>query len=80
MEAIGGMQTSIFAVGLGLISLAALLFLATWALVIKKPGYLVGTITMLWFKTLAQVIGAGLILLIMGAANQLLETALFWRR
>jgi hypothetical protein len=74
------MAIPIFATGLALILLGALLFLASWALVIKKPGFLLGTITMLWFKTLAQVMGTGLILLILGAADQVLETALFWRR
>jgi hypothetical protein len=74
------MANPIFGVGLSLILLGALLFLATWVVVIRKPGFLLGTITMLWFKTLAQVMGTGLILLIIGAASQLLQTALFWRR
>ena len=74
------MTISVFGVGLGLILLGILLFLATWAVVIKKPKYLLGTITMIWFKILRQVISAGLILLMLGEANQLLTTFLFWRR
>jgi hypothetical protein len=74
------MAIPIFEAGLALILLGSLLFLASWALVVKKPGFLLGTVTMLWFKMLARVIGTGLILLILGAADQVLETALFWRQ
>jgi hypothetical protein len=79
-EALTAMPTSVFSVGFSLILLGTLFFLATWAIVIKKPNYLLGTITMLWFKTLRQVISVGLILLILGEANQLLTTFLSWRR
>lgn len=74
------MAIPIFTTGVVLILLGSLLFLASWILVVKNPAFLVGTITMLWFKTLTQVVGAGLILAILGAADQIFVTALFWRR
>ena len=79
-EAMTSMTISVFGVGFGLILLATLLFLSTWATIIKKPNYLLGSITMLWFKILSQIISVGLILLILEEANQLLTTFLFWRR
>ena len=73
------MTISVFEVGLGLISLASFFFLATWAFMIWKPNYLLGTITMIWFNTLTRVTSVGLTLLILGEADQLLKTFLFWR-
>lgn len=70
----------VFRVGLGLIFVASFVFLGSWALVIWKPKYLLGNVTMLWFKTMRQAIFAGLILLVLGELNQLLTTFLFWRR
>jgi hypothetical protein len=75
-----GTMTPIFRVGFALILLGSLFFLGTWAIVIRKPKYLLGTITMLWFKTLARVVGVGLLLLILAEADQMLTTYLFWRR
>jgi hypothetical protein len=60
------MAISVFRVGFGLILLASCFFVGTWALVIWRPKYLLGTVTMLWFRTIKQVIMVGLILLIMG--------------
>jgi len=74
------MATPVFGVGLALIFAASLAFVGSWALVIWKPKYLLGSVTMLWFRTMKQVILAGLILLVLAELNQLLTTFLFWRR
>jgi hypothetical protein len=73
-------STTLLTVGSLLIGLGLLAFGATYSLLVKKPEFLLGSLTMLWFRCLTWIVITGLSLLGLEALHQVIFTVLFWRR
>jgi hypothetical protein len=58
--------------GIGLVVSSGVLYAATWALVVWKPKYLVGNISILWFKALLRTLTFGLVILVLAAAERII--------
>lgn len=72
-------QNVLLAVGCALVAVSIILYAATWSLMILKPGWLLGNITMLWLRALVRTLTVGLIVILLGALDEIVATALFWR-
>jgi hypothetical protein len=72
-------QNVLLAVGCALVAVSIVLYAATWSLMILKPGWLLGNITMLWLRALVRTLTVGLIVILLGALDEIVATALFWR-
>jgi hypothetical protein len=72
-------QNVLLAVGCALVAVSIVLYVATWSLMILKPGWLLGNITMLWLRALVRTLTVGLIVILLGALDEIVATALFWR-
>ena len=72
-------QNVLLAVGCALVAVSMVLYAATWSLMILKPGWLLGNITMLWLRALVRTLTVGLIVILLGALDGIVATALFWR-
>ena len=72
-------QNELLAVGCALVAVSIVLYAATWSLMILRPGWLLGNITMLWFRALVRTLTVGLIVILLGALDEIVATALFWR-
>jgi hypothetical protein len=72
-------QNVLLAVGCALVAASIVLYAATWGLMILKPGWLLGNITMLWLRALVRTLTIGLIVVLLGALDEIVATVLFWR-
>lgn len=73
-------QNVLLAVGCALVAVSLVLYYAaTWSLMILKPGWLLGNITMLWLRALVRTLTVGLVVILLGALDEIVATALFWR-
>jgi hypothetical protein len=72
-------QNVLLAVGCALVAVSMVLYAATWSLMILKPGWLLGNITMLWLRALVRTLTVGPVVILLGALDEIVATALFWR-
>jgi hypothetical protein len=67
-------------VGAVLAGTAGALFLLTWFVMARFPSkVLLGGVEALWLRCLVRAVYVGLLVIVLGVLNKLLETALFWR-
>ncbi len=71
---------AIWHLGCGLIVSAGALYVLSWGLITWRPNWLLGNITLLWFKSLVYMGLGGLGLIVLWALDQFAWTVLFWRR
>jgi hypothetical protein len=74
------MTPTLGTIGILLIFGGMIAFCVSYCLVVKKQEFLLGSLTMLWFRCLTWIVLSGLILLGLDAVNRLVFTTLFWRR
>jgi hypothetical protein len=72
-------QNVLLAVGCALVAVSIVLYAATWSLMILKPSWLLGNITMLWLRALVRTLTIGLIVVLLAALDEIVATVLFWR-
>ena len=74
------MEKTSTAIGIWLICGGMFAFCLSYLFVVKKQQYLLGNLTMMWFRCLTWIVVGGLSLLTLDSLNRLLFVALFWRR
>ena len=73
------LNSDLVKLGGGLVVFSGIVYAATWALVIWKPAYLVGNISILWFRALAKALTFGLVIITLAAVERIISTYAFWR-
>jgi hypothetical protein len=73
------LSSDLMKLGVGLVVYSGIAYAATWALVIWKPAYLVGNISIHWFKALARTSTFGLVIIVLAAVERIISTYAFWR-